>query len=55
MLSHIMQSHTPVPHSQEKQLRDEIRRLCDYGVLREIYHSEWALPMFTILKPDGSL
>jgi hypothetical protein len=45
----------PVPHSQKKQLKDEIRQLCKYGVLREINHSEWACPMFTISKPDGSL
>jgi hypothetical protein len=45
----------PVPHSQEKRLRDEIRQLCDYGVLRRINNSEWACPMFTISKPDGSL
>jgi hypothetical protein len=45
----------PVPHSQEKRLKDEIRRLCKYEVLRKINHSEWACPMFTISKPDGSL
>jgi hypothetical protein len=26
----------PVPHSQEKQLKDEIRWLCEYGVLRKL-------------------
>ena len=45
----------PVPHSQEKRLKDEIKRLCEYGVLRKINNSEWACPMFTIAKPDGSL
>ena len=45
----------PVPHSQEKRLKDEIKRLCEYGVLRKINNSEWACPMFTISKPDGSL
>jgi hypothetical protein len=45
----------PVPHSHEKQLKDEIRRLFEYGVLRKINQSEWACPMFTISKPDGSL
>jgi hypothetical protein len=43
----------PVPLSQEKRQKDEIRRLCEYGVLRKINHSEWACPMFTI--SDGSL
>jgi hypothetical protein len=28
----------PVPHSQEKRLKDEIRRLCKYGVLRKNGH-----------------
>ena len=45
----------PVPHSQEKRLKEEIKRLCQYGVLRKINNSEWACPMFTISKPDGSL
>ena len=45
----------PVPHSQEQRLKDEIRRLCEYDVLRKINNSEWACPMFTISKPDGSL
>ena len=45
----------PVPHSQEQKLRAEVARLCDYGVLRKINNSEWACPMFTISKPDGSL
>jgi hypothetical protein len=45
----------PVPHSQEKALKEEIQRLCDYGVMRKINRSEWAAPMFTIKKPDNSL
>jgi transposase InsO family protein len=45
----------PVPHSQEQKLKAEIKRLCEYGVLRKINISEWACPMFTISKPDGSL
>jgi hypothetical protein len=45
----------PVPYSQEKQLKDEINRLCSYGVLRKINNPEWGCPMFTFAKPDGSL
>jgi hypothetical protein len=45
----------PVPYSQEKRLKEEINRLCLYGVLRKINNLEWACPMFTIAKPDGSL
>jgi hypothetical protein len=45
----------PVPHSQEQQLKDEVQRLVDIGVLRKVNRSEWACPMFTISKPDKSL
>jgi hypothetical protein len=45
----------PVLHSQEQALKEEIERLCDYGVMRKINRSEWAAPMFTIKKPDNSL
>ena len=45
----------PVPQSQEQKLRAEVERLVRYGVLRKINRSEWACPMFTIPKPDGSL
>jgi hypothetical protein len=45
----------PVPYSQEKRLKEEINCLCLYGVIRKINNSEWACPMFTIAKPDGSL
>ena len=38
----------PVPMSQEKKLKDEIKRLEKYGVLRRINHSEWGMPSFTI-------
>ena len=45
----------PVPYSQEKKLKDEVQRLVEYGVLRKVNRSEWGSPMFTIVKPDGSL
>ncbi len=45
----------PVPQSEERKLREEVKRLVEKGVLRRINHSEWASPMFTILKPDGTL
>jgi hypothetical protein len=43
-----------VPYSQEKKLKEEIARLCKYRVLRKTNSSEWACPIFTISKPDGS-
>ena len=45
----------PVPHFQEQKLREEVDRLCKQEILRKINRSEWACPMFTISKPDGSL
>ena len=45
----------PVPHSQEQKLKDEVNRLCEQGILRKINRTEWACPMITISKPDGSL
>ncbi len=45
----------PVPHSQEQKLKDEVERLVKYKVLRKVNRSEWASPMFTILKGDSSL
>lgn len=45
----------PVPHSQEQKLRDEVQRLIDFGVMRKVNRSEWASPMFTILKADSTL
>ena len=45
----------PVPYSQEQKLKEEVNRLCEQGILQKINKSEWACPMFTISKPDGSL
>jgi hypothetical protein len=33
----------PVPHSQEQLLKDEIQQHVDFGVLRNLHISEWAL------------
>jgi len=45
----------PVPFSQEKKLRAELERMCQYGIVRKNNNSQWPCPMFTIAKPDGSL
>ena len=45
----------PVSYSQEKKLREEVDRMCEQKVLRKINRSEYASPMFTISKPDGTL
>ncbi len=35
----------PVPHSQEKKLREEIERMCAHGVLRKVNRSEWGFQL----------
>ena len=50
-----MPSHTLYYFSQEPKLKEELSRLCEQGILRMINRSEWACPMSTISKPDGSL
>jgi hypothetical protein len=44
-----------VPRSVEYQLRKEIVRLVDIGVLDEDYSSEWASPSFAIAKKNGTI
>src|SRR5688500_9052128 len=44
-----------VPRSQEVKLKEEVNRMCELGILRKINRSEWACPLFTINKPNGSL
>ena len=44
-----------VPRAVEPQLRKEIARLVDIGVLEENYSSEWASPTFSIAKKNGTL
>jgi hypothetical protein len=39
----------------EQQLRKEIARLVDIGVLEEDYTLEWAFPTFAILKKNGTI
>ena len=45
----------PVPYSQEAKLKMECERLVEWNILKKINDSEWAAPMFTISKPDGTL
>ena len=45
----------PVPHAHEQLLKEEMDRLCNYGVVRKINSSEWASPVFTVPKSDNTL
>jgi hypothetical protein len=44
-----------VPRSVEQQLRKEIARLEDIGVVEEDYTSDWAFPTFAIAKKNGTI
>jgi hypothetical protein len=44
-----------VPRSVEQQLRKEIARLVDIGVLEKDYTSEWASPTFAIAKKNRTI
>ncbi len=44
-----------VPRAVEQQLRKEIAKLVDIGVLEEDYSSEWASPTFAIAKKNGTI
>ena len=43
----------PVPKAQEQKLKDEIQRLINFGVLKQVHESEWGSPAYTIPKKDG--
>ena len=45
----------PVPKAYEQTLKEEVNRLCAFGVLKKVNHSEWAAPSFIIPKKDGSV
>jgi len=45
----------PVPHSQERALKEEVQRMVDLGVMRKVNRSEWAFPAFTVPKKDATL
>ena len=38
----------PVPHSEEKKLKEEINQMVKLGVLRKANRSQWGFPAFTI-------
>jgi hypothetical protein len=44
-----------ISRSLEQQLRKEIVRLVDIGVLEEDYSSEWSSPSFSIPKKNGKI
>jgi hypothetical protein len=45
----------PVPHSQERALKEEVQRMADLGAMRKVNRSKWAFPAFTVPKKDAIL
>ena len=45
----------PIPKAYEQQLKLEVERLCEIGVLKRVNHSEWGAPTFVIPKKDGTI
>ena len=45
----------PIPKAYEQQLKAEVQRLCNIGVLKRVNHSEWGAPTFVIPKKDGTI
>lgn len=44
-----------VPYGQRESVENEIKRLCDLGIIYPVRHSEWASPIVVVNKPDGSI
>ena len=42
----------PVPRIHQTTMQNEVKRLCDIGVLRKVNRSEWAAPTYIIKKKN---
>ena len=45
----------PVPYAQREAVEEELARLERQGIIEPVQHSEWASPVVTVLKADGSI
>ena len=44
-----------VPHLLRHKIEEELQRLQDQKVIKPVRMSEWAAPIVTVLKPDGTI
>lgn len=44
-----------VPYGLRDAVENEIKRLCDNGIIYSVRHSAWASPVVIVNKPDGSI
>lgn len=44
-----------VPYGLREAVDNEIKRLCDLGIIYPVRHSDWASPIVVVNKPDGSI
>ena len=45
----------PVPYSMKGKGDTELDKLVEQGVLKPVQHSDYASPIVSVLKPDGSV
>ena len=44
-----------VPHALKEGIEKELTRLENLAVLEKVRYSEWAAPIFPVVKPDKSI
>ena len=44
----------PIPYAIKDRVEKELELLVTEGILEPISHSEWAIPIVPIIKPDNS-
>ena len=44
----------PVPYAHREAVEEELAHLEAEGIIERVTHSEWALPIVTVMKSDGS-
>ena len=45
----------PIPHAFKDRIEKKLERIVTEGILELISHSDWAAPIFPIIKPNNSV